>query len=402
MTRLRVVTALLAAVPGTARAADALAPSLRAAIWSGDRLTSARDGIANVEAWARGGYSLTPQLKLRGEAWVGADPVGTGKVGGDVREAMFDWRTPTIRVRAGRQVRSLGRIDRLAPTDVLGAFDYRRLVDDDDDYRLGVAEARIEVAALGGTAQAGWLPEFRANRLPDDLARFGGGVARLSPRRPANQFALRYERFGNHLDWSLSLVRIYDRMPWFALDPGARLRQTFPRLTMLGADFATTVGTFGVRGEAAAYSRDLEGARRFAARIPVAALALGIDRDFPGQWNVNAIALARFNKTGAAVLPGVDDAVARANAAIQFAWRDTALGGAIRVRKGFASDRGSAEVSAAGFGGGGTLLQAKASYAVRDGVRLTLLGQQFAGPEGGFFGRLRANSTVTAGVRVGY
>ena len=314
---------------------------------------------------------------------------------------MVDWRTATVRVRAGRQVRSLGRIDRLAPTDVLGSFDYRRLVDDDDDYRLGVAAARIEVAASGGTAQAEWLPEFRANRLPDDFARFGD-IARLSPRHPERQFALRYERFGTRLDWSLTLVRIRDRMPWFALGPGTRLRQTFPGLTMLGADFATTAGAFGVRGEAAAYSRDLESARPFAARVPVAALALGIDRDFPGQWNVNAIALARFNKAGAAVAPGLDDAVARANAAIQFAWRDTVVGGAIRVRKGFASDRGSAEISAAGFGGGGTLLQGKASYAIRDGVRLTVLGQRFAGPEGGFFGRLRANSIATAGIRVGY
>ena len=395
-------TALLAAVPGTARATDTLTPSLRAAIWSGDRLTSAKHGIANVEAWTRGGYRMTPQLKLRGEAWVGVNPVGTGDIGGDVREAMIDWRTATVRVRAGRQVRSLGRIDRLAPTDVLGAFDYRRLVDDDDDYRLGIAETRVEVTALGGTAQAEWLPEFRANRLPDDFARFGGSVALVSPQHPAGQFALRYERFGNRLDWSLSVIRIYDRMPWFALDPGIRLRQTFPHMTMLGADFATTVGAYGIRGEAAAYSRDLASARPFAARVPVAALALGIDRDFPGQWNVNAIALARFNKPGAAVTSGIDAAVARANAAIQFAWRDTVVGGAIRVRRGFASDRGSAEVSAAGFGGGGTLLQGKASYALRDGVRLTVLGQRFAGSEGGFFGRLRANSTVTAGIRVGY
>lgn len=398
-----VATAALMSCAGVAEAQ--VETSLRASVWSSER-TAVPDGgvIADVEAWARGRWKLGEAVSLKVEGWAASDPVGDDAAALDVREAYVAWQPDRVRLTAGRQVFAWGRADRLNPTDVLGARDQRRLVDDEGDNRLGVGALSAQFEIARGQLNLIWAPEFRGSRLPQDFGASGIAVRQEAPPWDAGQFALRYERFGQALDWSVTYAEVVDRTPWVSRTPANEpqgLILFHPRLRMLGADAATTLGPFGLRAEAAAYAYDDSDLRGAAIRKPRFALALGMDREFPGQININVQALVRTAET-LAPPPGLQLQAARANGAIQYAWRDTVVGGLVRVRKTFADDRASLEATLGGFSGGGRYEQVRLNYALRDGVRLTAMAEQFSGLPQTLLGRQQDNSLFTLGVRFGY
>ncbi|WP_309644767.1 DUF1302 family protein [Phenylobacterium sp.] len=376
--------------------------SWRVAGWSGDRMSRAEEGpVANAEAWIRAGAPSSDGASLRFEAWVAADPVGHDEADADIREASITVTPGPLRLTAGRQVHAWGRSDRINPTDVIGARDLRRLTEDDGDNRLGAAGASAQLDLAGGVASLHWLPEFRANRLPITLP---APEIRDRPGNTEGQFALRYERYGQALDWSISYADLADRTPWLDLGLAAGRPQIIlrhPRLRMLGGDLATTLGPYGVRAEAALYHYDRSDLTGLALRRPRFALVLGADRDLPGQLNLNVQTVLRANDTQPAP-PGPKAATALRNAAIQYAWRDTVVGATVRLRKPFAAERGSVEATVAAYAGGGTYAQIRLTYALRDGLRASLLAERFAGRSDSLFGRLEDNSLIAVGLRAGF
>lgn len=405
----------LALLAGATLSAPALAvPGLelsgRASAWSSDR-TGTDEGIeAAVEVWLRFRQGLGEKAALRVEGWAGINPDGTGTLAGDVREAQLQLTAGGVKVSAGRQVSVWGRADRINPTDVAAARDYRRLTEDEDDNRLGLTGASLALPLAGGTLAAHWLPEFRATVLPIVLAGPGFASRQEKPDAPETQFALRYERFGSRLDWSVTYAQVADRTPWLAIDRrvvGApMLVLHHPRLTMLGGDLATTIsdfglGDFGLRLELAGYDYASSATRGQAGRVPRFAGVLGVDRSFRGQWSVIAQAVLRLNRSSA-LAQGASPLVSDRNNLIHSAWRDTILGGTIRVRKGLAGDRAAIEATVAAFSGGGNYVQLKASHRLNDTLRLSLLAERHGGARGTFFGQLRPNNTVSFAVRAGF
>lgn len=390
---------MVLAAPLAARAE--VETSARAAVWSGTRLNAPdEDPLARAEVWLRSNTTLGPSLELRTEAWASTDAVGDG---GDVelRQGLLSARIGKLRLEAGRDVYAWGRTDRINPTDVVSPRDLRRLVDDENDNRRGVAVVRANMDLAGGELSLHWLPEFRASKLPTAAT---PGVEEADPDETDRQFAIRYERFGTALDWSVSYAEVADRNPWVGVDiqggrPVTSLRH--PKMRMLGGDLATTVGPYGLRAEAAIYDYADGELTGFARGRPAFAMVVGADRDFSGQLNVNLQAIVRMSKSLPEVTPALAP-VALRNGSVQIAWRDTVAGGTIRVRKAFASDRGSIEGSAAAYGGGGRFCQLRASYAIRDGVRLTALAEHFDGDAATLFGGLKNNNLISLGVRVGF
>lgn len=379
--------------------------SVRASAWSDDRQGLGKeDATFNLELWGRGKWYVAEGVEVRAEGWASIGPVGNGESVVDIREASVAWRIGDVKLTAGRQLFAWGRADRLNPTDVLSARDHRRLVEDDNDMRLGIAAVSAEMDVAGGTLSLIWAPEFRPSRMPVQLGAFNVPMFDRAPENDEGQFAVRYEQFGQAVDWSATYAEVLDRTPWVRreeLPTQVALAEIYPKFRMLGGDLATTLGDFGVRAEAAIYDYDREALREVAARAPKFALALGADRDFPGQLNINVQALLRVNED----LAGPPDRrapLARANASLHYTWRDTVVGGLVRVRQPFYDDRGAIEVSAGGFSGGGTFQQLKVSYALADGVRLTAMGERYGGAPGTQLGRLAENSLFTVGIRYGY
>jgi hypothetical protein len=381
--------------------------SLRLAGWTGDRRGGPDDNpVVNFEMWLRNEWKESETLSFRAEGWAALDPIGDGDPDVDVREGYVSWRPGDLHIKAGRQVFAWGKADRLNPTDVMTARDMRRLVEDEEDNRLGIAALTVQRKLGGGELSLIWAPEFRATELPQNFEGQGFPVRYDAPSDKEGQYAARYERFGSTIDWSVTLARVADRTPWLSLRSDDELMDNVigvfhPAFSMVGADMATTIGDFGVRAEMAAYDYDDKNLRGSVWLRPAFALALGADRDLPGQVNVNAQLLWRHNEPTHGVTE-TEFPFADINGVLHYAWQEDVTGGLVRVRKLFDADRGSIEGTLGGFDGGGNYLQLKFGYAIGDGIRFIVMAENFGGPRDTQLGRLRDNSLISIGLRVGY
>ncbi len=394
---------VIAWLPQTVSAKPDVAVSARLQGWSGDRLGRETDGTINAEVWAKVEIPVGESISLRAEAWAGTDPRGGGQAGADLREGLIEARVAGVKLSAGRQLLSWGRADRINPTDMLAARDYARLVEEEDETRLGQAALTLGTSLGGGTATAYWVPEFRPTALPFQFSSAAIPVV-MEKASDSDSYALRYERFGSPFDFSVTFADGPDRTPWLALGTSggaATLQLKHPRVRTVGADLATTIGNFGVRLEVAHYSGWKGVSATLSPRTPRYAAVLGVDRSLPGGWMLIAQGILRISSKDQAVnSPSLP--VSDRNASIHGAWRKTIAGATLSIRKSFAADRGRAELTGAWLSGGGRFLQGRASFSIGGDVRLQILGEHFDGPPGSYFGRLNANNIVMLGLRVGY
>jgi hypothetical protein len=386
--------------------AQSLDLSLRGAVWSSDRAGTDRGEFATGEAWARARLPVNDNVRLQGEAW--AEVGDRGALDADVREAEIVATFRGLELRAGRQVIAWGRADRINPTDVVGARDLRRLNVDDGDDRLGVTTVTASFADGDGVFQALWIPEFRVTEPP--LAGPPNGLASVDrkPDGASRQGALRYDRSGDRFDWSLTWASLYDRTPWLGLQsaPGTapRVTRSFPRMEMVGADTATTLGAWGVRAEAAAYWHDFAGQTPAAAYAPRLFASLGADRKFGESLDLNLQALLRLNQTLApngAPQP-MSAGLASSNEILHGAWRKTIVGAAGRLKRELFRNQGWIEVSGAAYQGGGASLQTRLSWSPVDNWRLSLGADYFEGSRNSFFGAVNKNKSIFLEMRRGY
>jgi hypothetical protein len=184
-----------------------------------------------------------------------------------------------------------GRLDELQPTDVINPLDVSRF------FFEGRSDARMPVALVRGrlflgdraTIEAVYVPLFRKGRfdqleeetspfnLAADLVRgLGTCLAIGCPTLPpvfvddeppvtaaSAQGGLRVSGTSGRIDWSISGYRGFEPIGLVQLAaappiPGGPLTlvRAFPRFTMIGGDFETVRGEWGLRGEIAAFVDD--------------------------------------------------------------------------------------------------------------------------------------------------
>ena len=209
-----------------------------------------------------------------------------------VQEASLHLGGETADVLVGFSRVVWGRLDELQPTDVINPLDVSRF------FFEGRSEARMPVALLRGrlflgdraTIEAVYVPIFRKGRfdqldedtspfnLASDLAAgLGTCLAIGCPTLPvvfvddeppitagSAQGGLRLSGTAGRVDWSIAgyrgfepigLVQLANVAPPFSGGPLTLVR-TFPRFTMIGGDFETVRGAWGLRGEIAAFVDD--------------------------------------------------------------------------------------------------------------------------------------------------
>ena len=165
-----------------------------------------------------------------------------------------------------------GRLDELQPTDVVNPLDLAKF------FFEGRAEARMPVAmararfflAASTTLEALVVPQFRPGRfdqLDEPTSAFNLLAGILPPgteRGPGPrtswsnlQGGARLQTTTGRVDWSLSGYRGFETFGVLQLTPDAvAVEEVFPRFTMLGGDFETVRGEWGIRGEVAAFVDD--------------------------------------------------------------------------------------------------------------------------------------------------
>ena len=213
-------------------------------------------------------------------------------------------------LRAGAARLVWGRLDEFQPTDVVNPLDLSRFLME------GRSEARLPVGLVRGrvffprstTLEAVVVPYFRRGRFdqldeptsPFTLTRSPIPRVRDEPDAGSEslQGGLRLTSTTRRVDWSVSAYRGIRAFPISTLIVGADLKvgpyidESFPRFTMIGGDFETVHGPWGVRGEAAAFVDDELQSTRAGRGVAGHSLTAGVGVDRKaGDYRIAADAL---------------------------------------------------------------------------------------------------------------
>ncbi|HKB91252.1 MAG TPA: DUF1302 family protein [Opitutaceae bacterium] len=341
---------------------------------------------------------------------------GNSKISGDLREGYLEKTLGQFDIKVGRQIVVWGRADKINPTDSWSIRNYRLLVTDDDDQRVGAAAAQVVWNVGAEHVIAIWQPEWRFPVLPIPPLPPGTSLTNLSASKKVDQLGLKFDHSGAGVDWSVSYAHAINRTPdlalldsqSFGIDPGLRPRETKLGLTynfaeVFGADAAVPVGKYGLRGEVAyTHARNSGGHNPLAQDSNLFAV-LGIERTWEGALNVNVQYLFKrsFDYRG---LDSIADPSVRLLAQqaelISNQLASNMQGAALRVDYKAFNETLETEIAAVmWFKKTDSIVTAKVSYAFTDRIKGILGANVLSGPTDSFFGRLRRTSTAFFEVR---
>jgi hypothetical protein len=243
-----------------------------------------------------------------------------------VVDASIDYKRPRFDLLAGVTRVAWGRLDELQPTDVINPLDVSRFFfDSRSDARLPVALVRVrghlsEHASLEGV----YVPFFRRGRFdqldeptspfnissgfaPETVTCLAIGCPTFLPvvierHEPSRSFGnaqggARFNATTGRVDWSLAAYRGFEPFGFGVVGtatPSAAflpIDVVHPRFTMVGGDFETVRGQWGLRGELAAVVDDnfQESSLRIVKGSSVDA-GFGVDRK-AGDYRISVTAL---------------------------------------------------------------------------------------------------------------
>lgn len=237
-------------------------------------------GEVRTRLFAEGLFDASDRIHFRGGAFVDALLADRGVLGEEGAAAAavlhpadlyVEYRGDRLDLRAGMSRIVWGRLDEFQPTDVVNPIDLSRFLLE------GRSEARLPVALVRGriflprasTLEAIVVPVFRGGRfdqLEEESSPFQlapvGRRERLEPGVSWRNFqgGARFTTTLGRVDVGASAWRGFESFPLYVPQPAdpdplalvmPAYTEVFPRFTMIGADFETVRGPWGVRGEAA-------------------------------------------------------------------------------------------------------------------------------------------------------
>ena len=381
--------------------------SLRGAYWTSARTLDDREDLPTAALWLRGRWDLGSSAALVVDGFVRNDDLFHARdTNGKFREGYLDARAGPLDVRIGKQIIAWGRADRINPTDNLTPRDFTRLVPEDADQRSGTTGVRATYDLMGTALTGVVLPTFEPHVIPLRRPPVSSAVRERVPHDPVLQGALKIERVGGRVDWSLSYFDGIDLFPDLQIDrihaSGLDLVLRHHRIRVVGADAAAAIGPYTVRGEGA-YTFTEHVRRGDQIKSPFFFLVLGADRTLPGALYVNVQYLLRViadfqdpDRIGNAI----QRSVAIEQALINDQLDPVKHAVAVRVSRNWLNDTLASELAfVVSPNRGDYAVRPKISYAVTDHVKITAGGQLFRGDTVSVFGRLRDASTAYVEVR---
>ncbi|RPI00528.1 MAG: hypothetical protein EHM72_08945 [Calditrichaeota bacterium] len=210
----------------------------------------------------------------------------------DLREGYVRCALDPFEFSFGRQIVVWGRADGFNPTNNLTSWNYLMRSADEDDYRIGnfMLRTRFHLAPLH--LEGVWLPQYQPSQLPIEL--FTGGIDRIdeaypNPRLSNSSVALKADVQLYRAEGSLSYFYGFNPLPGIGaafqssvvdMLPMVNFYLTACRLHIVGADYASSWGRWGVRGEAAWRKPDYKDQNAPFVPLPDLQVILGVDR----QW----------------------------------------------------------------------------------------------------------------------
>jgi len=330
--------------------------------------------------------------------------------GARLREGFLEIETSQFTWRVGRQIIAWGRADRINPTDNLSPRDFTTLTPEDDEQRNGINAGLVRYQLRGGNLPAitAVVLQFEENRMPQGA--LPPNIVRAQRPKPHQaEFALKVDRSGSGLDWSISYFDGFERLPRYGLDLASPtlpvFRSVYRRARVLGGDFAFARDAWTMRGEFSV-SRYNQACDKFISCEQSGRKAnravLGVDRDFWSTTNINVqlFAVAHDYRApapgGTAQQPvGIPVPLALALNRLNSEFASHEWGMTFRVSDRLFNDRLKLELAAVvDFTNQSSILRPRASFALSDSVKISAGADLFHGDRQTYFGVLKKNNTV--------
>lgn len=405
MSRQPVVLVLLLlalSVPGKLHAESIhweLDGKVNAAVWSSNRSLDERSGIFPSTLALKGKVKLFDKVKVFADGRVGESSYFAGDHYGVAREFYLDYSLGNADIRLGKQLLPWGRADRINPTDSLTSRDYRWLAPEEEDQRFGNTGIRYAQHLDNYTLTGAWMPLMRSSRIPLDPE----PAQRVAIHQPDNRdnFALKLDRIGEGLDWSLSFYSGVDTAPSLEQNLSST-EQPFVmvnhRVQRYGGDVAWAFGSYTLRSELA-YTQTGKTNDEFSGRkYDYVQTVVGLEKQFANNLNliVQAVWQSAFDWRGPSSWPSPDQRQLTTSQQIIVQQPARGYAGiAYRVSKRLFNDTLELELSGLGLTDNqGWLMRPRMRYQINDDLFLVLGGDYYVGDNNTFFGRLRDNRTV--------
>jgi hypothetical protein len=259
-------------------------------------------------------HSVNPKANIFGSLEFRNDQADASRDRVYLDEAYLNLYLGSFDVRVGKQIYAWGRADGFNPTDNLTSWDYTDFLDTEDE-RLGLISARVDYYFGDWTLEGVLAPTFTPSVLPTADSRWFPVMAAEipNPQFPAigqptlkasyalvpsvlpekslknTQYAMKLSGIYRGWDFSVSWFDGFDDLPALhtktIVDSAFTsaeivLQPRYHRRRAIGADAATTVGSIGLRGEAAYYLTEDWNGTDPAIDDPYLQYALGVDRTF--------------------------------------------------------------------------------------------------------------------------
>ena len=382
-------------------------------------------GAAHFQLWSRA--KLNSRISWRGQVdfridthrnvdrnrWADFSDRGLRQPAGELSEFYLDMKLGRVDLRAGKQEIRWGRADGFNPADNIIPYDY---LDTFADQRSAVPALKADAYVGKARFEAAWVPFYTPTRLPLLGERWFPGLpattqAAIVPGQPPSTVDLSYRDVGGPLpartfangqwgvrwnqlvpraEFSLSYFDGFDDLAYFqtsavpvAIVPRPRLQvslsREYYRVHVIGADFASQYGPFGVRGEMAYFDQTDP------ANLDHLLFVLGLDRTW-GDW----FAIVQY--AGQKVSGHV------ANTAV---FPDLGLRSSLicRIERTLGPARSFEVKGVLRLLDGDFFLQPLYSIALANKWRLKIGGTLFAGPKDSYLGQFRDNSHLLVQLR---
>ncbi len=364
-------------------------------------------GNLSLQGTGHFGKKLAGFMDLRANQYVldGYDDLKT-----DLRELYLDLKTGDLDLRAGRQLIVWGTVDNINPTDNLCPKDMRFFSSDVDERRLGVNALQAKYYFGNYYLSGIWIADFTAsefptNNLPSNIEMNAAQYPEEKAENTEHAFKLGTTR--GSVDYSFSYYSGWNRLPEFGLErvvpassgpPTIYLTPRFHRIQVIGGDFSTTAGKYGLRGEAA-YSFT-EGGKDYNPEImqPFLWAVLGTDRTFFENFNINLQYSYRhvydFHDPDENTDP-VQQQIALRNAMIQRQLAEDQNSVSLRLNDKWLQETLEADLLIMyDFYERDWMFQPKITYAFTDSFKTTWGAYIFDGDADTFYGSMKNNSMI--------
>ncbi len=189
----------------------------------------------------------------------------------DIWEVFVDYSAENWDLRLGKQTIIWGKADGIAITDIVSPKDYTEfLIRDFDDIRIPVTALKWKYISDNFDIEIIYLPLIEKSILPPDDCPWSVkaetskfiNIEYENEELPRSTFengeiAVKYNRYGRGIDYSISIFRTWDDLPVFHREVSfsgsminINVTPRFHRLTVAGGDIAWAKREFVVRGEA--------------------------------------------------------------------------------------------------------------------------------------------------------